>query len=257
MSWLDIFVLSLVEGLTEYIPVSSTGHLILISSVLKLQETDFLKAFNVVIQFGAILAVVVCYPHRFRWNLDFFKKLFISFLPVAFLGLLLKKKIEILLGSPTVVAVALILGGVIFILFDRWLDRFEKKDLSIDSLSWQDCLKIGFSQCLAMVPGVSRSAATIFGGLFVGLSRSAATEYSFFLAVPTLTAAAALKFLDVLRMEASGQDYLFLSVGTLLSFVFSVISLKLLIHVVSKFGFKYFGFYRVLVGALVLYSMYL
>lgn len=256
MSWFEVFLLSLVEGATEFIPVSSTGHLILTSALLHLQEQDFTKAFNVVIQFGAILAVVVCYPRRFtRWDLDFFKKLFVSFLPAAVIGLLFKKKIEALLGDVTVVAVSLIAGGIVFLFVDRWLARFRKPALAIETMSYLDCLKVGFAQCCAMVPGVSRSASTIIGGVLVGLDKTAATEYSFFLAVPTLTAAAALKFLDVLK-HRDPQSLLFLGAGVVLSFIFSVVSLKLLIHLVARYGFTAFGWYRILVGALVLWVVY-
>lgn len=255
MSWFEVLFLSFIEGATEYIPVSSTGHLILTSFFLHEQTTEFTKAFNIVIQFGAILAVLFVYPERFRWNPSFYQKLLVAFLPAAVIGLLFKKNLELLLDNVLVVAISLILGGVVFILIDKKLDRWRRETLNLENLSYTDCLKIGCAQCLAFVPGVSRSAASMVGGILVGLDRTAATQFSFFLAVPTLSAAAGIKFLDVLKVADAGNLWKLLA-GVILSFLFSVVSLKWLIMMVARFGFTPFGYYRILVGLVVIAVLY-
>jgi undecaprenyl-diphosphatase len=255
MTWFEVFYLSLVEGLTEFIPVSSTGHLILTSFFLSENATEFSKAFHIVIQFGAILAVVYCYPERFKWNLPFFSKLAVGFLPAAVIGLLFKKRIEFLLESVQVIAWALILGGVVFLFIDKRLKNFVRKDLTIETLSYKQCLLIGLAQCCAFIPGMSRSASTIIGGVFVGLDRTSATLFSFFLAVPTLTGAAGIKLFDALQF-ADQKSLMQLGAGVVLSFVFSVVALRLLIHLVGRFGFAPFGWYRIAIGLLVLWMVH-
>lgn len=251
MSWFETVFLSLIEGLTEFLPVSSTGHLILTSAMFGIQEEGFVKSFNIIIQFGAILAVLVLYWRRFLPQLEFYKKLFVAFLPAAVIGLALKSKIDLILGSVHVVAVSLIIGGIILIWSDKKFAHLSQQGKPIDSLTWTDCLKLGLIQCLAFVPGVSRSGATIIGGLFLGLSRKEAAEFSFFLAVPTLTGAAFVKSLGVFRTIDSSQ-IVNLAVGTLLSFVFALAAIRFFINLVSSYGFKHFGYYRILLGAAVL-----
>lgn len=247
MSILEVIILSFVEGLTEFIPVSSTGHLILVSHFLKIEPSEFTKAFDVIIQFGAIFAVVFLYHKKLRWDLDFYKKLLIAFLPAAVIGFLFKNKIDLLLESTTVVAWALIVGGVIMIFVDSLIRGRNDQDPTIKS-----ALMIGFFQCLAMIPGVSRSASTIIGGQVMGLTREKAAEFSFLLAIPTLGAATAYKFWKVHSIIQSDQLFN-LALGIFLSFVFSLLAIKFFISFVNKYGFRAFGVYRIILGALVLF----
>jgi len=255
MSWTILLILSFVEGLTEFLPISSTGHLILTSALLGIGEDTFVQNFNIIIQFGAILSVVILFWRRFfpiRW--DFYLKLFISFLPAAVLGLLFKAKIETLLDSVSVVSWALIIGGVFLIFFDRRASS-QPARLTIQTMNWMHCLIIGFIQCLAFIPGVSRSGATILGGLALGLSREEATEYSFFLAVPTLTAAGFYKTYKLWPTLQSGQS-LDLFLGTLFSFVFALVAVKFFIQWVSKHGLQSFGWYRIVLGSVILIMLW-
>ena len=246
MTWLNVFILSLIEGLTEFIPVSSTGHLILASSVLNIQPTDFTKAFDVIIQFGAILAVLALYREKLKWNFIFYKKIMIAFFPAAVIGFIFKNKIEALLESTVVVAWALILGGIVLVFIDRIFRHQTKTEVSERS-----ALFIGFMQCLAMIPGVSRSAATIIGGQVVGLSREKAAEFSFLLAVPTMAAATFYKLWKIRGiLETSQATSLFM--GVILSFIFSIFAIKFFIAILNRFGFRYFGIYRIILGLVVL-----
>ncbi|MFN9066752.1 MAG: undecaprenyl-diphosphate phosphatase, partial [Bdellovibrionales bacterium] len=196
---LDAIILGIVEGLTEYLPVSSTGHLMVTSALLKLEKTEFLKSFEIVIQSGAILSVLLIYRDRFfgQFNISFYKKIFWAFLPTALVGLILKKLFDHMLGSIWIVAATLIVGGFFLI----WMEKqkwFSKNHKSIEDLTLKDCIKLGLFQCVAMLPGTSRSGASIVGGLFLGLKKEEATQFSFFLAVPTLLGASVLKFKDIL-----------------------------------------------------------
>lgn len=250
MSILEVLLLSFIEGLTEFIPVSSTGHLIITNAVIKMQPTDFTKAFDVIIQFGAILAVVYLYHAKLKWNPRFYRHVFLAFIPTAVLGFLLKNKIDALLESTTVVACSLIVGGVVLICVDSLFKNKPEKALTDKS-----SILIGFIQSIAMIPGVSRSAATIVGGQFCGLKREHAAEFSFILAIPTLGAAAAYKLWKIRHiLDASQSTSLIL--GVVLSFVFAVIAIKFFITFVNRFGFKYFGVYRIVLGTVVLALLY-
>lgn len=250
MNIFDVVILAFVEGITEFLPVSSTGHLIVTSALMGINESGFVKNFNIIIQFGAILAVLVLYFKRFLPNLEFYKKILFAFLPAAIIGLLIKNKIDALLGSVIVVAWALIIGGVILVLTDKFLEKSSNNE-TIDKLKVINCIKIGLIQCFAFIPGVSRSAATILGGVYLGLSRKEAVEFSFFLAVPTLTAAAALKTFGIIETIQS-DEIGFLVMGTLLSFVFAILAIKFFIKIVSTHGFKFFGYYRIALGVAIL-----
>jgi len=253
MNFLEVFWLSLVEGLTEFLPVSSTGHLILLSSVFGIQEDGFVKAFTIIIQFGAILAVVALYWRRFLpIRLEFYKRLFVAVLPAVVIGFAFKNKIDDLLDSSLLVATTFILGGFVLIWSDKKFKDEQKNKKEIQDLTLKECLTLGFVQCLAMIPGTSRSGATIIGGLFLGLSRKAAAEFSFFLAVPTLTGAALLKTIKILKTIEHDQ-YQFLGLGLILSFLFALMSVKVMIGLVSKYGYKHFGFYRIILGAIIFY----
>lgn len=251
MSYFHILILSLVEGLTEFLPVSSTGHLILTNHFLGLQSTEFSKAFDVIIQFGAIGAILVIYRERFKFNLEFYKKLFFGFLPAAVIGFLGKKIVSDMMESTVVVAWALIVGGVAMIMTD-WI--FSRRGEDYKSITYKNSFLIGLSQCLALIPGVSRSAATIVSGQMLGLSKKEAAEFSFFLAVPTLTTATLYKLWkikDIIQAEHISH----LLVGTILSFVFAIFAIRFFLAVVKNYGFKWFGIYRIILGAVVLFTI--
>lgn len=245
-----IFVLAFVEGVTEFLPVSSTGHLILTSAFFGIHEDPFVQQFNIVIQFGAICSVLVLYWRRFLpSNWSFYRKLFIAFLPAALIGLLVKSKIDLILSNVAVVAWSLILGGVVLIWSDvKWKNPAGK---TIEQVSNQDAGWIGLLQCFAFIPGVSRSGATILAGLWRGLSRQSAAEFSFFLAVPTLSGAAMIKLVKAWPMMDTSRTYELL-LGTVLAFIFALLAIRFFIALVSRFGFKHFGYYRIGLGILVL-----
>ncbi len=249
MNMFQAIVLAVVEGITEFLPVSSTGHLIITSSLMGINEDPFTKAYTVIVQFGAILSVLVLYWRYFLTSWSFYKKLFIAFLPAAVIGLLVVDKIDAILGSVEVVAYSLILGGIFLILFERYTKLHEGKDVS--EVKNMSAFKIGFYQCLAFIPGVSRSAASIVGGLFEGLNRKAAAEFSFFLGVPTLTGACFVKLYkarDVITMDNIGM----LIVGTFVAFIAATLAIKSFIQFLNKHGFTAFGIYRIIVGITLL-----
>lgn len=252
MSFFDVFILSLIEGLTEFLPVSSTGHLIIASKFLGL-EGDFITQFNVIIQFGAILAVLAIYWRKFLpINLHFYKKIVVGFVPSAIIGLLAKNHIDQLLQSATVVAWALLIGGIVLILLDRKANAFEGHHrLHINDLTLKTCALIGVFQCLAFIPGVSRSAATILGGILLGLDKRHATEFSFFLAVPTLAGATLLKTMKIYPTIQADQ-ILSLGLGLALSFAFAILAIRGFVALVSRGVFQWFGWYRIVLGGLLL-----
>ncbi|HSY61481.1 MAG TPA: undecaprenyl-diphosphate phosphatase, partial [Cytophaga sp.] len=184
MTWIEAIALAIIEGITEFLPVSSTGHMIIASAIMGIKNDPFTKVFEVAIQFGAILSVVVLYFKRFFKSFDFYFKLFVAFIPTAIVGLLLKKHIDALLENVWVVASTLLIGGIILLFIDKWFQKNETE--GTEEVSYKTGFLIGCFQCVAMVPGVSRSAATIIGGLTQKLTRKAAAEFSFFLAVPTM-----------------------------------------------------------------------
>jgi len=254
MTYLDVILLSLIEGITEFLPISSTGHLILFSTAMGINNDTFVQSFNIIIQFGAILSVLFLYRKKFfPIRIQFYLKILTSFLPAAFIGLIFKNQIEALLSHVLVVALALFLGGIILIFYDQKSSHSEAK-VSLNSISYKQALILGFIQCFAFIPGVSRSAATIIGGLNIGLNQKEATEYSFFLAVPTLMAAGLYKGYKIIPSINSSQlDFILL--GLTLSFVFATLSIKGLLSVLSKYGLKHFGWYRIVIGAAIIISI--
>jgi undecaprenyl-diphosphatase len=249
MDTFQAIVLAIIEGITEFLPISSTGHMILASSFMGIAHDDFTKLFTIVIQLGAILSVVVLYWNRFFQSWDFYKKLFVAFLPAVFLGLLLNKVIDRLLESPLTVAITLILGGLVLVKVDEWYGN--NKDTDID---YKKALKIGFYQTLAMIPGVSRSGATIVGGMIQGLNRKTATEFSFFLAVPTMLGATVKKLWDYYQdgLSLSHDQINLLIIGNVVAFIVAMIAIKSFINYVSQKGFKVFGYYRIIIGTTLL-----
>lgn len=253
MSFIDILILSMIEGLTEYLPVSSTGHLIIASHLLHI-DSPFTIQFNVIIQFGAILAVLALYWKKFfPIDYKFYLKIIVGFLPAAVIGLLVKNKIDLILDNVTVVAWALLVGGFVLILLDRKNPLRKDHSLHIKDLTLKSCLLIGLFQCLAFIPGVSRSAATILGGLLMGLDKRHATEFSFFLALPTLAGATLLKTIKIYPTIDHGQ-IVSLTLGLALSFAFAILAIRSFVALVShRHGvFQWFGIYRILLGATIL-----
>jgi len=239
-------ILAIVEGITEFLPISSTGHMIIASSFMGISHLDFTKMFTVNIQFGAILSVLVLYWKRFFQSTDFYFKLFVAFLPAAVIGFLLNDFIDALLENVWVVAISLLLGGFVLIFIDRITNDTREKVITFPT-----ALKIGFFQCIAMIPGVSRSASTIIGGMLNGLSRKQAAEFSFFLAVPTMAAAGGYKLLktyDTIQKE----DIQTLLIGNAVAFVVAMLAIKFFISFLTKYGFKVFGYYRIILGLILL-----
>ncbi|MFP5519964.1 MAG: undecaprenyl-diphosphate phosphatase [Bdellovibrionia bacterium] len=251
MDLLQSIILGIIEGITEFLPISSTGHLIIASNYMGISDQAFTKAFEVIIQSGAILAVLILYWKKFCSNLLFYKKLFVAFIPTVIIGLLVKDIVDQVLGSVLVVAWSLIIGGVILIWSDKKFAPLQTAGKSIDDLSFKELLLIGLAQTVAFIPGVSRSGATIIGGLSLGMNKKEAAEFSFFLAVPTMAAATAYKLLKILKDIEPSQIQL-LAVGWVVSLIVAIIAIKAFIGIVSRYGFKYFGIYRILVGAIIL-----
>ncbi len=254
MTWIEALILAIVEGLTEFLPVSSTGHMIITQGIMGMQSTEFSKIFLIAIQFGTILSVVVLYWKRFFQSMSFYYKLFVAFLPAAFFGLLLNDYIDALLESVYVVAIMLILGGIILVFIDRWFKDTQNADDK--EMGYIDALKIGFFQVIAMIPGVSRSAATIIGGMSQKYSKKQAAEFSFFLAVPTMFAATAYKMLK--GYEAINSDNIgILIFGNIIGFLVAIVAIKSFISFLTKHGFAIFGYYRIVVGVLIIVLYYM
>lgn len=252
MTFIENLILSVVEGITEYLPVSSTGHLMMFSEWMKL-EGDQLDTYIISIQFGAILSVVVLYWKRFfqpNW-FSFYQKLIVGFIPAAILGLAFDDFLEKLLQTPVIVGVMLIAVGILLLFIDKILPEGTKE---VDDITLKDAFIIGTVQTFAMIPGTSRSAATIMGALGRKLSKKAATEFSFFLAIPTLSAAAAYKLLknwDALSAENLGD----IAIGNVISFLTAALAVKFFIQIVQRNGFKWFGIYRIAIGTLFLITL--
>lgn len=250
MSWINALIISIVEGLTEFLPISSTGHMIITEKLLGLDANDpFIQAFIVNIQFGAILSVVAIYFKKFIQSWDFYWKLLVAFLPAAFFGLLLNNYIEKLLGSVAVVATMLVLGGIILVFVDKWFLKNEQ--IEDQEITYKKALIIGFYQVIAMIPGVSRSAATIIGGQTQKLNRKNAAEFSFFLAVPTMFAAAGYKLLENYKI-IDNHNISLLIFGNIVSFLVALLAIKFFISFLTKNGFRLFGYYRIVVGLVIL-----
>jgi undecaprenyl-diphosphatase len=247
MTWLEAIIISIVEGITEFLPISSTGHMILTQGILGMETNDFVKAFIINIQFGAILSVVVLYWKHFFQTVNFYLKLFVAFIPAAILGFLLSDFIDSLLENVYVVALTMILGGIILLFIDKWFNK-PKEDQTI---SYPTAFKIGLFQCIAMIPGVSRSAATIIGGMTQKLNRKTAAEFSFFLAVPTMFAASGYKLMSNYK-AIDLKNIEILLVGNVVAFIVAMIAIKSFITYLTKHGFKVFGYYRIILGVAIL-----
>lgn len=269
MSILEAIIIAIVEGLTEFLPVSSTGHMIIAQNVLGVKSTEFVKAFTFIIQFGAILSVVVLYWKRFfqlnrtplpedasklkqfLHRFDFYWKLFVAFIPAAVLGLLFSDAIDAMLERVEVVAVMLVIGGV----FMLYCDKIFNKGSEDTKFTEKRAFMVGLYQCISMIPGVSRSMATIVGGMSQRMTRKAAAEFSFFLAVPTMFAATVYKMYKLFKeggTEIIMDNMTALIVGNVVAFIVAMLAIKFFISYVQKYGFKAFGWYRIIVGGLIL-----
>lgn len=267
MTWIEAIILGIVEGITEYLPVSSTGHMILTSYFMGIQDDAFTKMFEICVQLGAILSVVVLYWRKFfdRTRFNFYIKLAVAVLPALVLGFLFNDAIEALLESPMTVACMLIVGGVILLFIDK---AFKNPTVHTEEeITLKRGFMIGLWQCIAMIPGVSRSASSIIGGMQQKLTRGVAAEFSFFLAVPTMAAACGysliLKKWDVSGVKMKGYELLTqnsdnlinFGIGTVVSFVVAMIAIKTFISFLQKNGFKMFGYYRIIAGIIMLFVL--
>lgn len=249
MNILQSIILAVIEGITEFLPVSSTGHLILGSTYFGIEKDEFTKLFTIVIQLGAILSVVVLYFKRFFQTIEFYFKLLVAFIPAVVLGLLFSKKIDALLENPVTVAVSLLLGGIVLLKVDDWFGNSENVEVT-----YAKGFKIGLFQCLAMIPGISRSGASIVGGMSQNLSRTAAAEFSFFLAVPTMLGATVKKCYDYYKdgYLLTDDQINLLVIGNVVAFIVALLAIKGFIGFLTKHGFKVFGYYRIVLGAALL-----
>ncbi len=239
-------ILGIVEGITEFLPISSTGHMILTSKILGLTQDDFLKSFEIIIQLGAIFAVVVLYFKKF-FDWEVLKRIVIGFIPTGIIGLAFYKIVKNFLGSESIVLWSLFLGGIVIILFEILKKDEDKSELGIKKLSYKDCAIVGLFQSIAIIPGVSRSAATIIGGLSIGIDRKTITEYSFLIAVPTMLAATGLELIKGIGATTPSQ-FEMLALGLFVSFVVALVAIKSFIGFVKNHKFTGFGIYRILVS---------
>ncbi|AOZ99361.1 MULTISPECIES: undecaprenyl-diphosphate phosphatase [Flavobacterium] len=253
MDTLQAIVLAIIEGITEFLPVSSTGHMIIASSFYGIAQDDFTKLFTIVIQLGAILSVLVLYFKRFFQSFDFYFKLLVAFIPAVVFGLLFSKKIDALLENPLTVAISLLVGGIILLKVDDWFSHSTETEIS-----YLRAFKIGLFQCLAMIPGVSRSGASIVGGMSQNLSRTSAAEFSFFLAVPTMLGATVKKCYDYYKdgYVLTEDQINILIIGNIVAFIVAMLAIKSFIGFLSKKGFKIFGYYRIAAGIILLIIHY-
>ncbi len=256
MSYLQALLIAIIEGLTEFLPVSSTGHMILADSLMKIEDPNFAKTFEIVIQLGAILAVLAIYIKRFFVGINIYLKLLVAFLPTGIIGILAYKTIKHYLFNTVTVSVSLIIGGVVLILLDKWSERKESEYKNVEDISYGNALKIGLIQCLSIVPGVSRAAATIFGGVFSGFNRKQAAEFSFLLAIPTMFAASGYDLLKE-KDNIHSEDIKLLLFGAVIAFIVAIFAVKGFVAFLNKYGFKHFGIYRIILGVLFLvYALY-
>lgn len=251
MTLFSAIIIAIVEGLTEFLPVSSTGHMILTSAALGLNNTEFLKTFEISIQLGAILAIALMYIKRFFRGWDIYKKLIVAFLPTGIIGFLAYDFIKAYLFSPLVVSISLILGGVILIIIDKHVTSKTSKVEEVEKISIKNAFFIGLIQSISMIPGVSRAGATIVGGVFNGFNKKQATEFSFLLAVPTMLAATGYDLIKT-PLDFTSEQIMLLTVGLITAFIFAWLAVKVFLAIVNRYGFKYFGWYRILVGVVFL-----
>ncbi|MGY2131741.1 undecaprenyl-diphosphate phosphatase [Hymenobacter sp. HD11105] len=250
MNYWHALILAVVEGLTEFLPVSSTGHMIIVANLLGIGQAPFTEIYITSIQFGAILSVVVLYWRRFLQSFDFYVKLAVAFIPFGILGFVLKDVITELLKSVTVVAISLVVGGIILVFVDKWFDGPRKQ---VTTPNIKQAFKIGLFQCIALIPGVSRSAATIIGGLSQGFDRRSAADFSFLLAVPTMFVITAYQLYKSYKITPiQSGDLQVLAFGNVVAFIVALLAVNSFVKFVARFGFRSFGFYRIGIGIIIL-----
>ena len=252
MTYFQAIVLAIIEGLTEFLPVSSTGHMIIGTALMGMEPSPFVKLFTIVIQLGTILSVLVLYFKRFFKSLDFYYKLVVAAIPASILGLLFNDFIDSLLESPLTVAVMLVVGGLALLFVDKW---FNKPQIdNSDDISYKQSFVIGLYQCLALIPGTSRSASTIVGAMTQNLTRKAAAEFSFFLAIPMMLGASVVKLYKFFKEghTFSGEEVNLLIIGNVIGFIVAIIAIKTFINLLTRYGFKVFGWYRIIVGLVII-----
>lgn len=262
MSLVQTLILSVIEGITEFLPISSTGHLILFSNLLNISQTEFVKSFEIIIQLGAILAVLVIYFKKLviKFDINLWKNIMIAFIPSAVFGLLFYSFIKrYLIGNVLVVTLSLLIGGIFMILYEKFNSSKKNLDSNIENktFTYKNYLTIGIFQIFSMIPGVSRAFATIFGGMIVGMKKEKATEFSFFLAIPTMFAAT---FLDLFKTDLSlwtNTNFKLLFIGFIVSFLTAYLSISFLVNFVKKHDFKIFGVYRIILSILFLLIYFL
>lgn len=255
MNFIQSIILALIEGLTEFLPVSSTGHMILASDIMNISNDEFVKTFEISIQLGAIMAIVLMYYKRFLQGIEIYLKLAVAFFPTAVIGFVAYDFIKSVLFNPVIVAVSLVTGGIIIIIIDKSVNQRKSETLTIEKITYKNAFYIGLIQCLSMIPGVSRAAATIYGGVFNGLDKRQATEFSFLLAVPVMFAATGYDLLKT-PVEFSGFELKLLASGLIISFLSAWIAVKIFQKIVERYGFKYFGYYRIIIGLIFLFMIF-
>ena len=251
MNIIQSIILSIIEGLTEFLPISSTGHMILASSIMNIPEDAFVKTFEISIQIGAIMAIVLLYAKRFLQGISIYLKLAIAFIPTGIIGFLAYPYIKTYLFNPIIVSISLVLGGIVLILIDKKVVGQESKTAELENISYKNAFFIGLFQSISMIPGVSRAAATIVGGIFNGLDKKQAIEFSFLLAVPTMFAATGYDLYKT-PIGFSGHEIFLLSLGLVVAFITAWIAVKVFVKIVQNYGFKYFGYYRIIIGIIFL-----
>ena len=255
MNFLNTIILSIVEGLTEFLPISSTGHMVLVSKLLSIMQTDFVKSFEIIIQLGSIFAVIILYWNSISKNINIWKKILTAFVPTAIIGFLLYKIIKtVFLGNPLITLLALFVGGVLLIILEKIYKEKEHHSDKIEKISFKNAFLIGIFQSIAVIPGVSRSAATIIPALLLGTKRKTAVEFSFLLAIPTMLAATSL---DLLKSNFSftPYEYLILLTGFIGSFLVAIIAVKFLLNFIKKHTFIPFGIYRIILA--IVYGLFI
>ncbi len=255
MTLIQSIIIAIIEGITEFLPISSTGHMILASKLMNIHDDAFVKTFEISIQLGAIMAIVVMYIKRFFQGINIYLKLATAFIPTAIAGFLAYDFIKSYLFNPVVVSVSLVVGGIILILIDKKVISRKSEVDVLENINYKNAFFIGLIQCFSMIPGVSRAAATIIGGVFNGLDKKQATEFSFLLAVPTMFAAT---LYDLYKTPAvfTSHEITLLSVGFVVAMVTAWIAVKIFLKIVENYGFKHFGYYRIALGVVFLVILY-
>ncbi|MBE8720319.1 undecaprenyl-diphosphate phosphatase [Sphingobacterium pedocola] len=252
MSYLEAIILAIIEGLTEFLPVSSTGHMIIGTALMGLEPSNFVKLFTIFIQLGTILSVLVLYWKRFFKSLDFYYKLVAAAIPASILGFVFNDAIDSFLESPLMVGFTLVIGGIILLFVDKWFNKPQIADS--DDISFKQAFIIGCYQCLALIPGTSRSASTIVGGMTQKLTRKAAAEFSFFLAIPMMLGASLVKLYSFFKdgNTISNEEINLLIIGNVVGFIVAIVAIKTFIDILTKYGFKAFGWYRIVLGMIII-----